>query len=322
MTRRSVRDYLAAQRERLRAGPACGPQPVAGRDGHRHGLSPEGHHSSSCDRLPPARDVAAASAGPGSTTARWRARHRSSGRPRGPIGAKRRQPFVPELLERLLAPARRTGSRRALRASRSLLQGPLAGMGLARVADWPARSKWIGRTAVAVAIALSILKAAGTDASLLFDARYEAKSYLRRNVPKDAIVEVYSTPTYLPRFREMGFPVRLIAEQSSGDDAMSGPALVARAPDVIVLSSKHLEGTAPEYAAYFKRPACRELRPPGHRVPGESALAENWRGRQSGICLSRQPHDLDPRADAALPAWQRRARPWPATQGPPPGATA
>ena len=124
-------------------------------------------------------------------------------------------------------------------------------MGLARVADWPARSKWIGRTAVAVAIALSILKAAGTDASLLFDARYEAKSYLRRNVPKDAIVEAYSTSTYLPRLREMGFPVRLIAEQSSGDDALSGPALVARAPDVIVLSSKRLEGTAPEYAEYF-----------------------------------------------------------------------
>ena len=103
VTRRSVQEYLAAQRERIRAGPACGPQPVAGRDGHRHGLSPEGHHSSSCDRLPPARDVAAASAGPGSTTARWRARHRSSGRPRGPIGAKRRQPFVPELLERLTA---------------------------------------------------------------------------------------------------------------------------------------------------------------------------------------------------------------------------
>ena len=278
MTRRSVQEYLAAQRERIRAGPACGPQPVAGRDGRRHGLSPEGHHSSSCARLPLARDVAAASAGPGSTTARWRARHRSSGRPRSPIGAKRRQPFVPELLERLtacgplrvapetarllrqisistlerlLAPARRTGSRRALRASRSHLQGPLVGMGVARVADWPARSKWIGRTAVAVVIALSILKAAGTDASLLFDARYEAKSYLRRNVPKDAIVEAYSTPTYLPRLREIGFPVRLIAEQSSGDDALSGPALVARAPDVIVLSSKHLEGTAPEYAEYF-----------------------------------------------------------------------
>jgi len=68
---------------------------------------------------------------------------------------------------------------------------------------------------------------------------------------EDAIVEAYSTPTYLPRLREMGFPVRLIAEQSSGDDALSGPALVARAPDVIVLSSKHLKGTAPEYAAYF-----------------------------------------------------------------------
>ena len=76
---------------------------------------------------------------------------------------------------------------------------------------------------MAVAIALSILKAAGPDASLLFDARYEAKSYLRRNVPRDAIVEAYSTPTYLPRLREMGFPVRLIAEQLWGRCARRVP---------------------------------------------------------------------------------------------------
>ena len=319
-------------------GPAAGRQPVAGRDGHRHGL-PEGHQSARGDRLATARDVAAAWAGPGSTTARWRLRHRFSGRPRARsgrndgsrscpscgsasprAGALRVAPETARLLRQISISAwsaawPRAADRAPPRTSCFPVSStcPLARMGAGPRADWPARSKWIARTAVALAIALSILRAAGTDASLLFDARYDAKSYLRRNVPNDAIVEADLAPTYLPRLREMGFTVRLIAEQSSGDDALSGPPLVAPSPrrDRAVLQALGRDRAG--VCRILQRPACSELRPPGHRVPGESALAENWRRGQSGIRLSRQPHDLDPSATPRCRPGRAARDPWPAT---------
>ena len=98
----------------------------------------------------------------------------------------------------------------------------------------------------------------------------------------------------------------------------SGPALVARAPDVIVLSSKHLEGTAPEYAEYFNDLRAGNFGHPVTVFQGSWPWLKIRAGDNQGYTSRVSPTiwTAERRRAAGVAAPREH---WRATQGPPPG---
>ena len=157
-----------------------------------------------------------------------------------------------------------------------LFLAPLAGLFLHRLLDDTLPYRSARRFAVAGILTWSLLLAIRTDFDFVFDARYDTERYFQSHVPVTARVEVYAPFTYLPRLREMGYTVTTVPVQQALLAPSAPEGLRERAPDVIVLSSKHLsEGWSPMHG-YFKELLTGNL---GYRVTvfrGPRWLTTRW----------------------------------------------
>jgi hypothetical protein len=144
-----------------------------------------------------------------------------------------------------------------------LFLAPAAGFALSRLLDHAPRFRTPRKLAVCVALGSSLFLAIRMDFDLVFDARYQAEDYLRTEVPRDARIEVYAPFTYLPRLREMGFDVTSVPREEALGSPSAEEALRRRAPDVIVLSSKHLAEHKSAMRDYVRGLLTRDM---GYRV--------------------------------------------------------
>ena len=166
-----------------------------------------------------------------------------------------------------------------------LFLAPAAGITLSRLLDHAPRLRATRRLAVGVALGWSLFLAIRMDMDLLFDARYQAEDYLRTQVPRDARIEVYAPFTYLPRLREMGFTVSSLSPDAVLAPPSAEEGLRRRAPDVIVLSSKHLAEHRSRMRDFIKGLLTKDV---GYRVtvfrgphwmPGSGAASRSYVSR-------------------------------------------
>jgi hypothetical protein len=104
--------------------------------------------------------------------------------------------------------------------------GIYAGLGLDFVlAAAEARSKTTARLAwilVGGVFAWGVFKAAGVDAVLLFDPRYDAEEWMRVHVAPGDLVETYGLNVYLPRFPGSARVERVAPEPTFGRSPLAG----------------------------------------------------------------------------------------------------
>jgi hypothetical protein len=150
----------------------------------------------------------------------------------------------------------------------TLLTGLYAGMALdellARAGSGLAKS--LARLVTAFALAAAAWHAAGVDAVLLFDPRYDAEAWMRAHVGSGDTVETYGGNVYLPRFPPTARVERIDPDPTSRHSPL--PGLVDRA-----LAWEDLPARHPRWISLSRAWAWRYLEDPpayvgpGHAVP-------------------------------------------------------
>lgn len=124
---------------------------------------------------------------------------------------------------------------------------PLVGLFLSNLLE----GKRLRRCLALGIILFAALGAVHVDTGLLMDSRYDAEAYLRSRAVAGSTIEVYSFPTYLPRFQ----PDWLVQRLDPGTEParlFTSQALEARSPDFIVLSSNFFPRFGPPLDDYFE----------------------------------------------------------------------